>query len=238
MVTAASLAESVTRALHGVGCANGRTRLQPELGRRLARRIGRHHEFRIRGHGAGAQIGEEDVEGHHLGERGRGPRGHRGLLMQDAARVHIDHDGRSDGAAARALLGLGRKRRTRRRRYRKCEQKRKPRMRPRPTKTFELSELHPSPKACSAPPPSFRIPYRTQETRALAQLAGATWFGRRLKSGDCQSVKADKFDLLCSAKIFVDRLLCNAYIRFTTLGSFFPERAYNAQRFRRVSESG
>lgn len=107
-----------------------------------------------------------------------------------------------------------------------------------PQKLLSSRNFTPSPKACSASPPSFRIPYRTQETRALAHLAGATWFGRRLKSGDCQSVKADKFDLLCSAKIFVDRLLCNAYIRFTTLGSFFPERAYNAQRFRRVSESG
>lgn len=65
--------------------------------------------------------------------------------MQDAARVHIDHDGRSDGAAARALLRGG-KRRTRRRSYRKCEQKHKPCTRPRPTKTFELSELHPVPE--------------------------------------------------------------------------------------------
>ena len=96
----------------------------------------------------------------------------------------------------------------------------------------------PVPEGLSALPPSFRIPNAPQETRALAQLAGATWFGRRLKSGDCQSVKADKFALLCSAKILVDRLLCNAYIRFTTLGSVFSKRAYDAQRFRRVSESG
>ena len=71
--------------IDGVGCANGRTRLQPELGRRLARGIGRHHELRIGGDGAGAQIGEEDVEGHHLGERGWGPGVIGGLLMQDAA---------------------------------------------------------------------------------------------------------------------------------------------------------
>ena len=89
-----------------------------------------------------------------------------------------------------------------------------------PQKLFSSRNFTPSPRPFG-PAPAFSNPQRTQETRALAQLAGATGFGRRLKSGGCQSVKADKFDLLCSAKILVDRLLCNAYIRFTTLGSFF-----------------
>src|SRR6476659_9760990 len=102
-----------------------------------------------------------------------------------------------------------------------------------------LPEPHPVLEGRLASPPSFRIfPNATQVTRALSPLAGATGFGRRLKSGDCQSVKAAKPSLLCSAKIFVDRLLCNAYIWLATLGSVSQERAHDAQRFRRVSKSG
>ena len=82
------------QAEHRVADRNGRARLQAELGRRLARGELRDLELGIEREPAALQFAEQQIEGHHLGERGGMAQAVGVAGVENLAGLGIDDDRR------------------------------------------------------------------------------------------------------------------------------------------------
>ena len=142
--TATSLADFVTSALMASSTAMVAPGRRPSLEGAWREALRRDREGRVEGDPAALELLEQQVEGHHLGDRGRMAQRVLVLRMQDAAGLGVDHHGgvgRVVAAAARRACG-GPPRRGRR--ARPGPSRRRPRTRPATTALRRLAPTQPN----------------------------------------------------------------------------------------------
>ena len=180
--------------LGGIAHLDGCACFQPELGGRLARGIRGHGELGLRSDLAGAQIAEQHIEGHHLGERGRRTQGFGGLGMEDGARVHVDDDGSRN---PRHGLRFPRPRLAQRRHNSRKNERERERKAPGAARihpSVRPETAHRSPKGQSLPPfddllPGANLAPPAGRGAARRPDSPSPMARRRLKFVSCQSVK-------------------------------------------------
>jgi hypothetical protein len=103
--------------------------------------------------------------------------------MQDAARIHVDHDGGRNGAAARSGLWLGKcTGRRHSHREREHERNRPPRARALLNPKITLPEIHPVLEGRLASPPSLsNLPKRHPSDTSFVATCWRDWVRKKAK---------------------------------------------------------